>query len=160
LRCGDQRVAMQTYLHGNPLVPASQERLDLYVRRTGISMGDTSARVPHSVTDQPQHAWLLSGVDDSAARRTAIWKNLEQDPFAEDLRGFLGGLRDSSEYVNERTRAAFAKRACAVLQALGESNELRETLIARIRIGSTSAESSALTFSDFELLTSVAQAKA
>lgn len=149
-----------TYLHGNPLVPTSQERLDLYVRRTGISMGDTSARVPHSVTDQPRHAWLLSGVDDSAARRTAIWKNLEQDPFAEDLRGFLGGLRDSPEYVNERTRAAFAKRACAVLQALGESNELRETLLARIRIGSTSAESSALTFSDFELLTSVAQAKA
>lgn len=149
-----------TYLHGNLLAPTSQERLDLYVRRTGISLGDTSERIPHSVTDQPRHAWLLSGVDDSAARRTAIWKNLEQDPFADDLRGFLGGLRDSPEYVNERTRAAFIVRTGAVLQALGENNELRETLIARTRIGSTSAESSALTFSDFELLTSVEQAKA
>ena len=149
-----------TYLHGNSLVPAAQERLDLYVRLTGINLGDTTASVRGSLTDLRRHAWLLTGADDVVAKRMAIWKNLEQDPFAEDLRGLLAGMSDTPEYVNGHTREAFTRRAAAVLQALGENNELRETLIERARIGSTSAEPMALTLSDFELLTSVAQAKA
>lgn len=149
-----------TYLHGNPLVPSSQERLEIYTRRTGINMGDTSERVRGSLTDLQRHAWLLTGADDVVTKRMAIWKNLEQDPFAEDLRGFLAGMSEAPEYVNGHTREGFTQRAGAVLQALEENNELRETLIERTRIGTTSSEPIALTLSDFELLTLVANAKA
>ena len=157
---GPSNLGEVTYLHGNPLAPASQERLDLYVGRTGIDMGDTTASMRASLTVLQRHAWLMTGADDVVAKRMAIWKNLEQDPFAEHLRGVFDRLRGCPEYLNADTRDAFVERVGAVLQTLGENNELRETLIVRASIGSASAEPIALTFSDFELLTLVEHAKA
>jgi len=148
-----------TYLHDNPLTPAAEERLDSYARRTGINMGFVSERVHDRLSDLQRHAWLLSGDDATTTRLMAIWNNLEHDLAADDLRRFLGELRSTPAYVNESTRAAFIERVGSVLQALGENNELRESLIARIHQGSTCAEPAALTFSDFELLAAVAKVK-
>lgn len=149
-----------TYLHDNSLTPVSEQRLDEYAERTGINMGYVSVRGHSYLTDSKSYSWFLGGAEAVSAKKGEIWRSLEQDPRTQDLRRVLMGQTATPAYANESTREALTEQIGALLLALGEDTELRENLIVRADHGSTCGDGLALIFSDLEIISLVAQAKA
>ena len=149
-----------TYLDDNPLTPVSEERLNRYAEDTGINMGYISGRGHEYLEDPEDYSWFLSGAEHIAVKRRDIWRALKDEKAARDLRRVFTGLRATPAYANANTRPELIDRVGTVLDALAADTELRQNLIARAGHGSTCGDGMALVFSDLEILTLVAQAKA
>ncbi|MFP3516009.1 DUF6543 domain-containing protein [Pseudomonas sp. SIMBA_077] len=155
-----ERLNAITYLHDNSLSPVSEQRLNEYAERTGINMGYVSGRGHNFLTDPQSYSWFLGGAESESAKKGEIWLSLEQDPQTHDLRRVLMGQTGTPAYANESTRDALSEQIGAMLLALGEDTALRESLTVRAGHGSTCGDGLALIFSDLEIITLVAKARA
>lgn len=122
----------RTLLHDNPLSADTLQRIADYRRRTGIALGGQLPGNTHiAPTSDDVGKWLAGVPSEQHARRKTLWAQLQrhEDASPEDTFRVLRDLTQAYGYnKNETSRQALTRRVWNLLDAMGQSTELRNKI--------------------------------
>ncbi|MBN0979320.1 hypothetical protein JTY93_21270 [Pseudomonas hygromyciniae] len=141
-------------LHDNPLSPNALERLEEHRRNTGVRIGGALTHRHHPAVVDGASQWL-SGVPaaDIPARR-ALWEQLKthEGASSEDAFRVLTDLTQTYAYIEGgASRNVLTQRVWTLLQAMGESTELRNNVFLNTYGSGDCGDSVLLAFTNMEL---------
>ncbi len=158
-----------TILHDNPLSDETLGRIRDYRTRTGIVIGGALPGILHRQAIAATHAatmpeeltpWLSSVPQAEHSTRLTLWTQLNThsgDARPDDTFRALRDLRDSSAFRN--TRPGLTQRVWKVLEAMGDSTELRDRIFLNTYQDGTCGDGAILTFVNMEIELKIHQAR-
>ncbi len=158
-----------TILHDNPLSDETLGRIRDYRTRTGIVIGGALPGILHRQAIAATHAatmpeeltpWLSSVPQAEHSTRLTLWTQLSThsgDARPDDTFRALRDLRDSSAFRN--TRPGLTQRVWKVLEAMGDSTELRDRIFLNTYQDGTCGDGAILTFVNMEIELKIHQAR-
>ncbi|NVZ18267.1 NEL-type E3 ubiquitin ligase domain-containing protein [Pseudomonas costantinii] len=153
-----------TFLHDNPLTTETLTRITRYREQTGILLGGALPGITHAPVSSADAGQWLAGVPDAQhGARKQLWEQLQQNEGAspDDAFRVLADLSQSYAYTHSpSSRQTLTDRVWRLLDAMGESTELRDTVFHNTYAAGTCGDGAILTFIDMEILHKLHQAKA
>ncbi|WP_259740662.1 NEL-type E3 ubiquitin ligase domain-containing protein, partial [Pseudomonas poae] len=144
-----------TLLHDNPLDADTLSRLQDYYTQTGVRLGGTLPGIRHqqSVPDG-LNDWLtgISPAEQPASKKLWIALKNNEGARSDDAFRVLSDLTKSYAYVkNEASKKALTQRVWHLLNAMGESTELRNDIFLNTYLAGTCGDGAILAFIDMEI---------
>ncbi len=158
-----QTANRNTQLHDNPLTGDAMARIDAYRIDTGIRLGGqlrTPAHAPAAANDID--AWLTGATAQDLATRRQLWEQLKANETvsADDVFRVLRDLKRTYAYRSSAiSRARLTERVWTLLNAMGESTQLRNTVCLNTYGSGNCGDSVLLAFTNMELHHRTYQAK-
>lgn len=154
---------LHTVLHDNPLSEQTLGRIRDYRDRTGIALGGLLPGELHQPATSNDVSFWLAGIPNARhAQRQALWDQLLRHEGArpEDAFRVLRDLTQSFSYRSSQdTRQALTQRVWQLLDAMGESTELRDRVFRSTYTDGTCGDGAILVFIDMEIVHKVHQAR-
>lgn len=152
-----------TILHDNPLSDATLDRLRSYRNRTGIVLGGALPGVLHQQAQAIDvNRWLTGVPSAQHAQRQTLWQQLRQheDANPDDTFRVLRDLTQSYAYRrNQATQQALTRRVWNLLDAMGQSTDLRNRVFLNTYVAGTCGDGAILAFINMEIEHLVHQAR-
>ncbi|UII72616.1 NEL domain-containing protein [Pseudomonas sp. HN11] len=152
-----------TILHDNPLSDETLGRIRDYRNRTGIVLGGALPGILHQQAMAIDVSrWLVGVPSAQHTQRQNLWKQLQNSDGArpDDTFRVLRDLTQSFAYRrNAATQQALTQRVWHLLDAMGESTELRNQVFLNTYVAGTCGDGAILAFINMELQHQVHQAR-
>ncbi|MBI6906741.1 NEL-type E3 ubiquitin ligase domain-containing protein [Pseudomonas palleroniana] len=149
------RTNRNTVLHDNPLDADTLERINDYYAQTGVRLGGPLPGIQHQQNVPADLNDWLTGIP--AAEHAAcqkLWSLLKsnEDASPDDAFRVLKDLTKSYAYVkNETSKKALTQRVWHLLNAMGDSTELRNDVFLNTYLAGTCGDGAILAFIDMEI---------
>ncbi|MGY2292518.1 NEL-type E3 ubiquitin ligase domain-containing protein [Pseudomonas sp. SDO528_S397] len=152
-----------TLLHDNPLSADTLARITAYRNTTGIQIGGALPGIVHvHATPTAVNAWLSGVPAPQHEARKALWAQLERhtDPSPDDVFRVLRDLTKAHAFTRDlASRQALTDRVWRLLDAMGQSTQLRHNVFLNTYVAGTCGDGALLTFIDMEIEHKVHQAR-
>lgn len=152
-----------TVLHDNPLSETTLARIRDYRHRTGIVIGGTLPGILHQQAMSIDFSRWLAGVPvEQHASRQTLWEQLRNNEGAspDDTFRVLRDLPQSYAYTHSpASQQALTARVWHLLDAMGQSTELRERVFLNTYLDGTCGDGAILAFINMEIEHIVHQAR-
>ncbi|WP_017131846.1 NEL-type E3 ubiquitin ligase domain-containing protein, partial [Pseudomonas agarici] len=163
-------------IHDNPLSDAAQERLADYRQRTGSRLGlepepespsdsdiddsdiddsdiDDSDFGDPDVDDAPPargrvDAWLLDVPPGEQNEKAQLFMDLQKEPGASTFFYVLNKMKTSRDFSHPTSRARLSRRVWRMLEAMGDSEELRQNIFSLAERQPTCGDGYTIIFND------------
>lgn len=150
-----QQTNNRTFLHGNPLSQATLQQIADYRQETGLNLGGRRLETLHELPSADNAGqWLKDVPVTEHAERRWLWKQLvtNKPESADDVFRVLRDLPKTYAYgASQETREALTDRVWTLLQAMGESAELRKNVCLNTYGAGSCGDSALLAFTNMEL---------
>lgn len=150
-----------TFLHDNPLSAQTRQRITQYVIDTNIFMAGAFPGIAHVLpAERNIGPWLVALNKTQHAPATDLWGHLlnQQGARPDDVFRVLADLTLSHDYLEGgHALSTLTRRVWRLLNALGESTELREKVFLNTSVAGTCGDGAMLLFTHMELLHRVHQ---
>lgn len=144
-----------TILHDNPLSDDTLARIRAYRERTGIVLGGALPGITHQPALHTDVTHWMAGVPmQQQTQRQTLWQQLQRSEGAspDDAFRVLRDLTQSWAYRrNAATRQALTARVWVLLEAMGESTQLRERVFLNTYVAGTCGDGAILAFINMEI---------
>lgn len=144
-----------TVLHDNPLDAETLRQLRDYRTRTGVVLGGTLPGILHQQSAPADLKDWLSGVPFTTHHAcTKLWDKLMHNDGArsDDVFRVLRDLTKSYSYMkDESSKKALTQRVWRLLEAMGDSTELRNDVFLNTYLAGTCGDGAILAFIDMEI---------
>ncbi|NMY24713.1 hypothetical protein HBO19_01825 [Pseudomonas sp. WS 5021] len=157
-----QAANRNTFLHENPLTAETLARIDRYYLETGIRLGGQLRTPAHApATPNDFDTWLTDVAEKDVTPRRQLWEQLKanETASADDVFRVLRDLKNTHAYRNKKLRPGLTKRVWTLLQAMGESTQLRNAVCLNTYGSGNCGDSVLLAFTNMELHHRIHQAK-
>jgi len=152
-----------TILHDNPLSEATLARIREYRHRTGIVIGGALPGILHQQAMSREFSRWLAGVPVAQhSARQQLWEQLQHHEGArsDDAFRVLRDLVQSYAYTHSpASQQVLTTRVWHLLEAMGQSTELRERIFLNTYVAGTCGDGAILAFIDMEIQHKVHQAR-
>ncbi|SES75312.1 C-terminal novel E3 ligase, LRR-interacting [Pseudomonas sp. NFR09] len=152
-----------TILHDNPLSETTLARIRDYRRRTGIVIGGALPGTLHQQAMSREFSRWLAGVPVAQhSERQQLWEQLQHHEGArsDDAFRVLRDLIQSYAYTHSpASQQTLTTRVWHLLEAMGQSTELREQIFLNTYVAGTCGDGAILAFIDMEIQHKVHQAR-
>ncbi|MEZ0544236.1 NEL-type E3 ubiquitin ligase domain-containing protein [Pseudomonas sp. Env-37] len=148
-------------LHDNPLNAESLALIGEYRLRTGNTAGGPLPGIVHQLLPADCSDWLSGIPQAEHAQRRTLWDQLLQieEPRPDDAFRVFRDLTSAYAYRNTHLRPALTKRVWKLMEAMGDSTELRNEIFLNTYLAGTCGDGALLTFIDMEIAHRRHQAK-
>lgn len=160
---GMRTAFFNTVLHDNPLNQASRDRIDTLHARFQAQLHATLDHAHRQPADNDFAQWLTGVPAHHHRALETLWGHLKQHPGAspDDAFQVLRDLTQSYPYRKDAaSREALTERVWVLLEAMGQSTELREKVFLNTYVAGTCGDGALLVFIDMEIEHLRYQAKA
>lgn len=144
-----------TRLHDNPLSQQTLASIRDYRDRTGIALGGPLPGITHvDANARDVTAWQSGIAPERQAQNQRLWEQLERidAPSPEDVFRVLGDLTQAYAYIkSDSSRQALTGRVWRLLDAMGDSTELRDRICLNTYVAGTCGDGALLTFINMEI---------
>ena len=148
------RVHLDLQLHDNPLDADTLARISAHTNRTATALGGPLPGIAHQPPREADFANWLSGVPaEQHAQRRTLWDQLLsiEEPSPDDTFRVLRDLTQAYAYTHASARPALTARVWRLLEAMGNSTELRNEIFLNTYLAGTCGDGALLIFIDMEI---------
>lgn len=148
------RVHLDLQLHDNPLDADTLARISAHANRTATALGGPLPGIAHQPPREADFANWLTGVPaEQHAQRRILWDQLLSidAPSPDDAFRVLRDLTQAYAYTHATARPALTERVWKLLEAMGNSTELRNEIFLNTYLAGTCGDGALLTFIDMEI---------
>ncbi|WP_455827618.1 NEL-type E3 ubiquitin ligase domain-containing protein [Pseudomonas graminis] len=141
----------QAYLHGNPFNEATRRRIDDYYADADSRLANAQAPAHIAPGTGDFDGWLAGIPAERHEQHKTLWQQLldTESPRPDDCFEVLRDLTKTSAYT--RSREALTARVWVLLEAMGQSTELRNNVFNNTYGAGNCGDSVLLAFTDMEL---------
>ena len=147
------QVNLDIQLHDNPLDAETLARIGAHANRTA-ALGGPLPGITHQPPREADFANWLSGVPvEQHVQRRTLWDQLLsiEEPSPDDAFRVLRDLTQAYAYSNTSARPALTERVWKLLEAMGNSTQLRNEVFLNTYLAGTCGDGALLTFIDMEI---------
>lgn len=148
------REHLNLQLHDNPLDADTLARIRAHANRTATALGGPLPGIAHQPPREADFANWLSGVPaEQHAQRRLLWDQLLsiEEPSPDDAFRVLRDLTQAYAYTQVTARRALTARVWKLLEAMGNSTELRNEIFLNTYLAGTCGDGALLIFIDMEI---------
>ncbi|MBP1128010.1 MULTISPECIES: NEL-type E3 ubiquitin ligase domain-containing protein [Pseudomonas] len=152
----------ETFLHGNPLSDTARRRIRYAVAPRPINVDAPQATLHNTPESDDINLWLTGVPATDITERSWLWEQLRanEEVRADDVFQVLRDLPETFAYkASTDARQALTTRVWTLLQAMGDSTELRNNVCLNTYGAGTCGDSALLAFTNMELEHRIHQSK-